>query len=453
MSRPSAPDSLLRREIGRVGVATIAMNGVIGSGIFALPAVGIAQAGYFSPWLFLLCGVLILSVALTLARTASFFETTGGPIVYTSHAFGRFIGFQTGLLIYISRVAAIAASANLIVSYAAPIWSPLSSGLPRMIAIAGYITLATILNAIGVRAGMAALYLISILKLAPLLLLILVGFPAVEWGLVTSANVLPPEAIGRTMLVLLYAFIGFEFSLINAGETRDARSAIPRTLVTTVLAIAVCYALIQLVAVSVGPDLGGSNAPLIELARRLMGPTGALALGLGVVFSIGGGSLTSLLTAPRLTYALSRDGTLPGWFGTVNVRTRVPVNSILFCGVLSIAMAVGQQFVWLATLSTFVRLLTYALCIVSLPIIQRTLPAEPGQFKLPGRLAIPAVALLLILWLLSQSTMENFAIAGCVVVAGSVGYWLCTRKRGVAATSFESTEIPRRGERTIDKGR
>ena len=136
MTAKSASDALLRREIGRVGVAAIAMNGVVGSGIFALPAVAIAQAGYFSPWLFLLCGVLILSVALSLARAASFFDVTGGPIVYTTHAFGRFVGFHTGLLIYVSRVAAIAASANLIVSYAVPLSSALESGFPRAIAIA-----------------------------------------------------------------------------------------------------------------------------------------------------------------------------------------------------------------------------------------------------------------------------------------------------------------------------
>jgi APA family basic amino acid/polyamine antiporter len=427
--RPSAPDSLLRREIGRIGVATIAMNGVVGSGIFALPAVAIAQAGYFSPWLFILCGVLILTVALSLARAASFFDTTGGPIVYTTHAFGRFVGFQTGLLIYVSRVAAIAASANLIVSYAVPFWAPLSSGFPRTIAISSYIALATVLNAAGVRAGMTAVYAISILKLVPLLLLILVGLPEVEWGLVTSADGLEPEPLGRTMLVLLYAFIGFEFSLINAGETRNARSEIPRALVTTVVAIAICYALIQLVAVSVGPDLGNSDRPLVDLASRLMGPLGALALGLGVIFSIGGGSLTSLLTAPRLTFALSRDGTLPAWFGVVNDRTNVPVNSILFCGAFSMVLALGQHFIWLATLSTFVRLLTYALCIASLPFIERSVPEQAGQFRLPGRLLIPIAAFVFTLWLLGQSTGQHLLIAGLIVALGAIIFWFCTRSR------------------------
>ncbi|MES2326253.1 MAG: APC family permease [Pseudomonadota bacterium] len=432
MARNSISDSLLHREIGRLGIATVAMNGVIGSGIFALPAVAIAQAGYFSPWVFVLCGILILSVALTFARVASFFDITGGPIVYTTHAFGRFVGFQTGFLIYLSRVAAIAASANLIVSYAATVWNALAGGPPRIAAITAYIALATILNAAGIRAGMAVVYIISLLKLAPLFLLIMVGLPSADWAHVADAHLLAPAPLGETMLVMMYAFIGFEFSLINAGETRDARKNIPKTLVRTVVSIAICYALIQVVVVSVAPDIGGSNTPLVEVARRLMGQPGALALGLGVVFSVGGGSLTSLLTAPRLTFALARDGSLPAWFGKVNERNGAPFNSILFCGALSIAMAIGQTFVWLTILSTFIRLLTYLLCIASLPFVERTIPAQEGQFRLPGRLLIPAIGFALTLWLMINSTVENFMITALVIAIGS-GLYSISAKRLTSA--------------------
>ncbi|HKS56509.1 MAG TPA: APC family permease [Steroidobacteraceae bacterium] len=434
-------DSLLRREIGKIGVATIAMNGVIGSGIFALPAAAIVLTGYFSPWIFVLCGVLILSVALTLARAASFFEITGGPIVYTTHAFGKFVGFQTGLFIYVSRVAAIGASANLIVSHAAALWSPLESGVARAVAIAAYVSLATILNAVGVRAGLAAVYLLSVLKLLPLLLLILVGFPSIEWGTVAGAPLPAPGALGQTMLIMMYAFIGFEFSLVNAGETRNAKAEIPKTLVGTVLGIALGYTLIQLVAVSVAPDLGQTETPLLEVARRLMGPWGALLLGLGVVFSTSASSLTSLLTAPRVTFALARDGSLPAWFGNVNERSGAPVNSIVFCGILSAAIALSHGFLWLVTMSTLARMLTYALCIAAVPGIERTMPSHPGQFRLPGGLAIPAVALALSLWLISHSTVDSWLIVGALFIAGTIIFWFTGRtKRNLGNQSSSSVQ-------------
>ena len=241
----------------------------------------------------------------------------------------------------------------------------------------------------------------------------------------------PAGPLGETMLVLMYAFIGFEFSLISAGETRNAKSEIPRALVGTVVAISVCYALIQLILVSVGPDLGGSDAPLVEIARRLMGPAGAVVLAIGVAFSVGGGSLTTLLTAPRVTFALARDGSLPAWLGQVHPRTRVPANSILLCGIFSLAMAVGQHYVWLVTLSTFVRLVTYALCIASLPTIERTIPRHDGQFRLPGGPVIPLIGFVLTLWLMSHSTLENVLIAGIVVAVGSLIFWFCTRANRV----------------------
>lgn len=431
MNESNTADGLLRREISRLGVAAIAMNGVIGSGIFALPAVAVAQAGAFSPWAFVLCGILILSVALTFARIASFFDITGGPIVYTTRAFGRYVGFQTGMLIYVSRVAAIAASANLIVSHAAALWSPLAGGVPRALGIGIFLAGVTGLNAIGVRAGLVGIYLISVLKLVPLLLLILFGLPAVDWETIAGFEMIGSDRMGQTMLVLMYAFIGFEFSLIAAGETRDARASIPQALMRTVIAIAVCYALIQAVVVSVAPDIGDSKTPLVEVARRLLGPWGALLLGLGVIFSVGGGSLTSLLTAPRLTYALARDGSLPAWFGRVCASNGAPVNSILFCGALSFVLAVGQQFVWLTIFATFVRLVTYALCIASLPAIERSVTAQPGQFRLPGGLAIPGLAMLLTVWLMSHTSLDNVLIAAGVAAAGTVIFVACTRRRPV----------------------
>jgi len=429
MNRPLISDSLLRREIGRIGVAAIAMNGVIGSGIFALPAAAIAQTGYFSPWVFVLCGVLILSIALTLARAASFFEITGGPIVYTTHAFGRFVGFQTGLFIYISRVAAIGASANLIVSHAAIVWSPLESGIARVAAMTAYISAATFLNAAGVRSGLAAVYVFSVLKLLPLFLLILVGLPSIEWNLTTGAPLPASDALGQTMLVVMYAFIGFEFSLVSAGETKNARAEIPRTLVHTVVGIALCYMLIQLVAVSVAPDLGNSSTPLVEVASRLMGPGGALLLGLGVVFSTSGASLTSLLTAPRVTFALARDGSLPAWFGSVSRKSGAPVNSIVFCGILSLALALSQHFIWLVTMSTLVRMLTYALCIASVPMIERQIPSQHEQFKLPGGPTIPVIGLALTIWLISHATADLWLTVGALFAAGTVVYWLTTRNK------------------------
>ena len=108
----------LRREISQLGFGAIALNGTIGAGIFALPGIAVEVAGLFSPWLFVFCGLLIMLIVLAFARVASYFENTGGPVAYAEEAFGPFAGFQAGWLLTLSRAAAFAANAHLMVTYA-----------------------------------------------------------------------------------------------------------------------------------------------------------------------------------------------------------------------------------------------------------------------------------------------------------------------------------------------
>ena len=128
MNRPVAAGRDLRREIGKWGFGAIALNGTIGAGIFALPAIAVQQAGWFSPWVFALCGALIMAIVLVFARVASLVGDTGGPVAYAATAFGPFAGFQAGWLLTLSRAAAFAANAHLIVTYLAWFLPPLASG-------------------------------------------------------------------------------------------------------------------------------------------------------------------------------------------------------------------------------------------------------------------------------------------------------------------------------------
>jgi amino acid transporter len=294
----SRAETGLKQEIGRFGYSAITLNGVIGAGIFGLPAVAAARTGAFSPWIFVLCGLLILTVVLSFARAASFFRSTGGPIVYASHAFGPFVGFQTGWVSYMSRVAAMAANTNLLVTYAGWYWPALNSGWIRAAGIATVLVSLTALNAIGVRRGMMTVYVLTFLKMLPLFLLVLLGLPHLGPELLTSAELPAASTLGETILILLYAFIGFEGAVVPAGEGRNPRRDIPRALITTVITIAVLYFLIQAIAYAVTPDLAGSETPLADTALVLMGTGGAALLTLGAIFSISGNVSASMLSAP-----------------------------------------------------------------------------------------------------------------------------------------------------------
>jgi APA family basic amino acid/polyamine antiporter len=418
----------LRREISQLGFGAIALNGTIGAGIFALPAIAIERAGLFSPWIYVLCGLLIMLIVLVFARVASYFDDTGGPVTYAGRAFGPFAGFQAGWLLTLSRAAAFAANAHLMVTYAGWLWPPLLDGAWHTGLVLLVCLLLTLVNVIGLRQGMLAIFVLTVLKLLPLALLVLLGLGQVSPEIFTGADVPPMDSLGETMLIVFYAFVGFESAVIPAGEARNARRDIPLALVRTILAITLFYFLIQLVTVSVAPGVGGSKTPLADVALILTGAAGAGLLTLGAVFSISGNLTASMLSAPRMLYAMAHIGSMPNWFGAVHARFQTPANAILFYGAFSMALALSGRFVWLAAMSTVVRLLVYVLCIAALPVLHRRIGEFDGQFRLPGGLLIPALALLISLWLASHAGLKSWLVTAAFMAAGTLLY-LFTRRR------------------------
>ncbi|MBT8048548.1 MAG: APC family permease, partial [Gammaproteobacteria bacterium] len=374
----------LKKEIGQLGFGAIALNGTIGAGIFALPAIAVARAGLFSPWIYVACGLLIMAIVFVFARVASFFKDTGGPVTYAARAFGPFAGFQAGWLLTLSRAAAFAANAHLMVTYAGWFWAPLADGLWHSAAVGLVCVLLTVINLIGVRQGMMAIFALTVLKLLPLLLLVFLGISQTNPEIFTGAQIPPLDSLGETMLIIFYAFVGFESAVIPAGEARNPRRDIPLALVRTILAITIFYFLIQIVTISVAPDIAGSKTPLADIAQMLMGTAGAAFLTLGAVFSISGNLTSSMLSAPRMLYAMGRLGSLPEWFGVIHPRYQTPSNAILFYALFSIVLALSGGFIWLAAMSTVVRLMVYVMCIATLPVLQRKLGEHAGQFKLWG---------------------------------------------------------------------
>ena len=269
----------------------------------------------------------------------------GGPTNYVKHAFGKFTGFQIGWLFSFSRITAFAANINLMVTYASWFWQPLASGLARTITVTVVCLALIYVNVIGVKRGLATLFVITALKLIPLSLIVLLGITKINPEIFIAAELPVFEGLGETILVLLYAFVGFESSVIPAGEARNPRRDIPWALVKTTIFVGIFYFLIQLVSISVEPGIGGSKTPLADVAMILMGTAGGGLLALGAVFSITGNLSAMLLSAPRMFYAMARDDrTLPAWFGAIHPRYHTPSHSIIFLGLSAPAAGLERQF-------------------------------------------------------------------------------------------------------------
>jgi APA family basic amino acid/polyamine antiporter len=425
----------LIRAIGFFGIAVLALNSVIGGGIFGLPPNVVARAGVASPWLFLIVGLLVITIVLTFAQLASYFRQSGGPVLFTTTAFGPFVGFGTGWIYYISRVTAFAGNSTLLAAYVGSLWAPAGGGWGRAAVITAVCALLTWLNYIGVRDGVRTLSVLAVLKITPILLLILFGLPYVTAEGVVPAGMPVIDDPGGTILLMLFAFVGFESTTIVSGESKEPRRTLPAALVQTTLFIGVIYFLIVLAYVAVLPNLAGDQGTLVGMGEYLFGPLGALMVTLAAVFSIGGNLGAILLAVPRLTFALAEQHLLPHWFGAVHRRYATPGNSILFLGALSLVLALSGSFEKLVIASSLTRLITYILCISALPLIHRKADEQQRRaaYRLPGGYTVPGLALLISIWIALQSGWEEWLFTASLFAIGLLLYAVARiTRRGVA---------------------
>ncbi len=425
----------LRRDIGFFGAAFLALNAIIGAGIFALPGKIAVNAGLLSHWLFLVVGVLLLAVVLTFAELSSYYKQTGGPVLYATDAFGPFVGFSTGWALYLSRVIAFAANANVMAIYLASLSDVFAGEMARG-AIISVVTIGlAYANVTGVRDGVRTMAIFTVLKVAPLLLLILLGLQHVTGATLIPGAPFIVNELGETTLLLIYAYVGFETIAITAGETSQPRRTLPRALVATVLGTGLLYFLIVLVFVSVVAPQDYEQATLVDVGRALAGPIGALGITLAAVFSIGGNLAGSILGAPRLIFSMAENRMLPAWFAHVHPKYATPDRSILLMAGMALILALSGSFVKLAVASSLVRLLSYIISIASLPAIRRKADEETRRnaYRLKGGYTIPIVGLAICSWLLAQSKPESWKVVSILLAIGGLMYaaekWLGSSKR------------------------
>jgi len=412
----------LIRGIGTIGGAFLVLNGMIGAGIFALPSAVAGRAGVLSPWLFVAAGLLIILVVLAFAELGSYFRDSGGPALYSTTAFGPIVGFGTSWIYYVSRIASISANSHAMALYLGSVWAWFDTAMGHSVVVIVVISGLTLINVLGVKDGIRTLGMFTFFKVIPLLMLILLGMQFVSVDLLFPDSLPTIDDPGGTMLLLFYAFIGFESILMTAGETRNPRRTIPSAMVKTVLLITTLYFLIMLVYVAVLPDDLNSGATLADVARRIVGPVGAIVIALTAVFSIGGNLACSVLSGSRLTLSMAEQHLLPQWFGAIHEKFSSPAHSILFLGGISMVVALSGSFVKLAIASSLTRLIVYSVSIAALPIIKKQADPEvvATAFKLWGGYTIPVLALGLCVWMASYSSIESWKFVGGLLVVGLV---------------------------------
>ena len=418
-SQPIVPP----RTVGFAGTALFPLNGMIGAGIFALPAVLVAAVGNFAPWLMLVGGVLFLPLALCYAWIASRFEHSGGSVLYGEAAFGRFVGFQAGWARYASAIVTAAANTHVMIAYLAALFPAL--GDPQLAGIAVAVVLATItaINLYSMRASVGTLGLMTLIKLTPLAALCVSALFAGEGiGGVTLPTFTQVESI---ILLTFYAFIGFEGVVDAAGEFRDPKRDIPRAIMFNVALVTLLYMAIIAAFIAIGPRFAEDSNALAGAAGQSMGQLGSLAIIVAASFSIGANNFAAGVNQPRLSFGMAQRGMLPRWFGYVHPKFLTPFNSILFYGIAAMLFGLWEGFTVLAVAGTLIRLITYAVTCLALPVLE----AREGRI-VPFHLLCVVFALASIVFVAAQANAEAWAVFGGLLLAGTLLYFVAARQKG-----------------------
>jgi basic amino acid/polyamine antiporter, APA family len=421
----------LSRTIGRWSLTALMVNSIIGVSIFRLPADLAARLGGLSPLSCVAAGVGILIVAGCIAEVSSYFQETGGLYLYAREALGRFAGLLVAWLTWLTRIAAPAAAANLFCSYLAYFFPSLAGRKSELLILAVLIGHLALVNYIGVATGKYVSNFFTAIKVSFLLLFVIVGLFALltrpEIRAPLSIPAMTPKNWFESMLLLVYAYGGFEGALFVGGETKNPKRDTPLALLSALGLVCVIYTAIQFVAVATLPDAGSSTQPLALAAVRFLGPIGGVVITLAALLSAYGYLSANLLHAPRITYAMAERGDFPAFLGVVHPKFRTPYVSILVYSLLVFIFAGLGTFEWNAVLSAVSRLVVYGAMAVALPALRRLRPGS-GQFLLPMPYLFAGFGILFSAILLTQMGRGELIVIGTTCAIALVN-WITVRSQ------------------------
>jgi APA family basic amino acid/polyamine antiporter len=438
-SLPQRPD--LIRAVGLFSLTAIAVNGTVGSGIFVLPAQVAKFLGPAALAAYVIAAVAVCLIVLCFAEVATLFDRSGGPYLYARAAFGGLVGFEIGWMLLVARLTSIAAISNAFAAYLGFFWPAAATGAGRVIVITASLGVLTITNFRGVKQGTWVNNVLTVSKLAALLVFIVAGLFLLDPNRPPAWSLPQPAALQQASFLLIFAFGGFEFAVVPGEEIERPKRNLPIALLSAIGVVTVFYVLIQFVAQSTLPDLANSATPLASAARRFLGPLGGVLLTVGAVLSTTGTNSALMLVTPRILFAMAEGRQLPQIFARVHPRYRTPYVSIVAAALLGWASAMYSGFAALAAISAIARLLYYIATCVALLVLRRKMPDVARGFRVPGGAIIPVAAVALSIWLLMGSTRTQISISASTLVAGAIVYWAYQRYLASAQRSGRQPAI------------
>lgn len=413
------------------------VNCIIGSGIFGLPSVIFRLVGNASPfaWLFAAAGTALVMACF--AEVSSRFDRSGGVYLYTRTAFGQTTGIAVAWLGWLARLTAAAANANLFVIYLAEFWPPAKAPLIRLLVLTVLLGFLATVNYIGVRSGNTLSNFFTAAKLITLGVFILAGLLFLGFkhhSLVFSAPSGPTGPWFQAILLLMFAYGGYETALMLGGEANNPKRDYPFALLCALVVCTVVYTMTQWIIISVVPAASMTDRPMATAAKLMLGPWGAGLVSFGVLVSCYGYLSANVLGFPRILFAQAEQGDMPQSLARVHSKFRTPHLAIVIFSLALWGFSLAGGFQWNVAISAMSRLIYYGSVCAALPFLRRKKNAPRAEFHLPAGDLIAVLAVGVSLLLFPHLDRPGVIVLGVLAVLIAANA-LWARRQGRPANS------------------
>lgn len=417
---------MLNNKLGLMSIILLGVNAIIGTGIFLLPGKAAALVGVNSLWVIVFDALLVMSIALCFAEMGGMFNKNGGPYVYAKEAFGNFVGFEVGFMKWAIATIAWSAMAVGFATALGAVWEPASTEMGKNVIATLIIVVLGIMNIMGVKISKIINNIVTIGKLLPLIFFILVGIfyvKGVNFQPMQSVPDMTQASFGAAALIIFYAFTGFESIAVAAEDMENPERNVPKAIILVLTLVSIVYILIQAICIGImGDSLVTSKTPVADAAFVFMGPLAKAIVTAGTLISIGGINVASSFLAPRSGVAMADDGLIPKVVSKRNKKD-APYVAIIVTVVFAVVLSWTGSFEKLAAISVVSR---FAQCLAVL-VFRSKRPDMDRTFRVPMGPVIPVLAIVVSVWLITQSSLEKvfWGLGGLVV--GAVLYYIMNR--------------------------
>jgi len=441
----------LKRDLSLFDLTNVVVGAIIGSDIYIASALTASLVGPFSVVLWVVAGIMAMCLAMIFAYSAYFVPKVGGPFAFVSTASNQFLGFLAGWSMWVAEVVSLPVFAITFTNYLGYF---IQLGYPEQVVVRGLFLFGlTGVNIVGVRAAGRVNDALTLIKLSPLLLLVVVGLGsfAFNQGFLSNYSPLAPNGfggVGTALVLIFWAYVGFELGTLPADEVQDPRKTIPRAISVGISIVILFYVSTNFVIFGAlsSSKLAQTTVPLVLVGTALLGAAGGAIMSVGALFSVSGSDESGILGTARLSYALSVDGLFPRAFSRVHKKFRTPYVALIAQGAIAFFLCI---FSGISSLISFAVLdLAFSFLLVSLALV---VLVKKGKGKLRGQTVLPWFGVAICLYLIYSTSLQDKILGSIVILAGIPLYLYFSPKKDLTDLKEEFLSPERIRKRYVER--